>query len=176
MQVRRIVTGHDEHGHSVFLSDGDAPRAKNFQDMPGYGIAHLWATPVGDGDDSDPTVSNGSLIPGPGGTSLLMVSLPPDAIMASPAEPERALAEMLEFLPGLIDVFEKDDPAMHRSPTLDYGVLLEGELWLELDNGEQRLLRAGDVIIQQGTRHAWRNRSSRLAKALFFMVGVGSNP
>lgn len=101
----------------------------------------------------------------------MMVSLPPDTVMAAPIEPERALAEMLEFLPGLIETFEKEDPAMHRMPTLDYGVLLEGELWLELDNGEQRLLQVGDVIIQQGTRHAWRNRSSRPAKALFFMLG-----
>lgn len=58
-----------------------------------------------------------------------MVSLPPDAVMAAPINPERALAEMRESMPGLIDVFESDDPAMHRSPTLDYGILLEGELW-----------------------------------------------
>jgi hypothetical protein len=101
-----------------------------------------------------------------------MVSLPPDTVMAAPIQPERALAEMLEFLPGLIESFEKEDPAMHCTPTLDYGVLLEGELWLELDDGEQRLLQVGDVIIQQSTRHAWRNRSSRPAKALFFMLGL----
>ncbi|MNE76542.1 hypothetical protein D3C80_1727840 [compost metagenome] len=60
---------------------------------------------------------------------------------------------------------------MHKTPTIDYGVLLEGELWLELDNGEQRLIRPGDVVIQNGTRHAWRNKSPHLAKAIFFMVG-----
>lgn len=172
MQVRRIVTGHDEHGHAVFKIDDVAPRSKNFQDMPGYGIAQLWATATDGGSDSDLTAANTSLIPGPGGTSLLMVSLPPDTVMAAPIQPERALAEMLEFLPGLIETFEKEDPAMHCTPTLDYGVLLEGELWLELDNGEQRLLQVGDVIIQQGTRHAWRNRSSRPARALFFMLGL----
>ena len=174
MQVRRVVTGHDEHGRSVFLSDADAPRAKNFQDLPGYGIAQLWATQPGNERDADLTTAGGSLIPGPGGTSLLMVSLPPDTVMAAPRNPERALAEMRESMPGLIDVFEAEDPAMHRSPTLDYGILLEGELWLELDNGEQRLLRAGDVIIQQGTRHAWRNHSEKPAKALFFMVGAAA--
>ncbi|MBX6689845.1 cupin domain-containing protein [Pseudomonas sp. USTB-Z] len=172
MQVRRVVTGHDAHGHSVFVIDDVAPRSKSFQDMPGYGIAQLWATATDGRSDSDLTAANASLIPGPGGTSLLMVSLPPDTVMAAPIQPERALAEMLDFLPGLIESFEKEDPAMHCTPTLDYGVLLEGELWLELDNGEQRLLQVGDVIIQQGTRHAWRNRSSRPARALFFMLGL----
>lgn len=174
MQVRRIVTGHDEQGKSVFLADEPAPRAKSFQDMPGYGIAQLWATQPGGATGNDPTLLGGSLIPGPGGTSLLFVSLPPDSVMAAPIDPQRAVAEMIENLPGLIDIFEAQDPAMHRSPTLDYGLLLEGELWLELDDGEQRLLRPGDVVIQQGTRHAWRNRSQAVAKAVFFMVGAAA--
>ncbi|SDG13307.1 MULTISPECIES: cupin domain-containing protein [Pseudomonadaceae] len=172
MQVRRIVTGHDEQGKAVFLADGPAPRAKNFQDMPGYGIAQLWATQPGSDAGRDLTLAGGSLVPGPGGTSLLFVSLPPDTVMAAPIDPQRAVAEMIENLPGLIDLFEVDDPAMHRSPAIDYGILLEGELWLELDDGEQRLLRPGDVVIQQGTRHAWRNRSQAVAKAVFFMVGA----
>lgn len=174
MKVRRIVTGHDERGKSVFLSDGPAPRAKNFQDMPGYGIAQLWATQPDSYTGSDPTLAGGSLVPGPGGTSMLFVSLPPDTVMAAPTDPQRAVEELIEHLPGLIDLFEVDDPGMHRSPAIDYGLLLEGELWLELDDGEQRLLLPGDVVIQQGTRHAWRNRSQSVAKAVFFMVGVGA--
>ena len=172
MHVRRIVTGHDKQGHSVFVSDTAAPRATNFEDLPGYGIAQLWATEPGQPETHDLTQASGSLIPGPGGTSLLMVSLPPDTVMAAPIDPQRLVAQMIESLPGLLETFEAQDPAMHRSPTLDYGVLLEGELWLELDNGEQRLLKPGDVVIQHGTRHAWRNRSGQVAKALFFMVGT----
>lgn len=121
---------------------------------------------------ADGNPASGSLVPGPGGHSLLLVSFPPDAVMAAPINPQRALAEMSEALPGLLGCFEPEHPGMHRTPTLDYGILLEGELWLELDEGEERLLRAGDVIIQQGTRHAWRNRSQQIAKAAFFMVGV----
>ncbi|GFM57140.1 cupin [Pseudomonas cichorii] len=174
MQVRRVVTGQDEKGRSVFLADGPAPRAINFQDMPGYGIAQLWATQPGSATDTDLTLLGGSLIPGAGGTSLLFVSFPPDTVMAAPIDPQRAVTEMVENLPGLIDIFETQDPAMHRSPTLDYGLLLEGELWLELDDGEQRQLLPGDVVIQQGTRHAWRNRSQATAKAVFFMIGAAS--
>lgn len=174
MEVRRVVTGHSEEGRSVFISDEIAPRAKSFQDIPGYGMAQIWATDPESEGGADLSSMSGSLIPGPGGTSLLMISLPPDSIMAAPTNPQRALAEMMESLPGLIDHFEPENPGMHCTPTLDYGVVLEGEVWLELDDGEQRLLRAGDVVIQQATRHAWRNRSPKPVKALFFMIGARS--
>ncbi|MCY1310380.1 hypothetical protein D9M70_605620 [compost metagenome] len=92
--------------------------------------------------------------------------------MTSPLDPQRAFAQLAEALPGLFDCFEAENPGMHRTPTIDYGVLLEGELWLELDNGEERLVHPGDVVIQNGTRHAWRNKSSNPAKAIFFMIGA----
>lgn len=171
MEVRRVVTGHDEQGRSIFVTDGPAPRHKDFQDLPGHGVAHVWCTSVDQTGEHDSTQLMGSLIPGPGETSLLMVSFPPDAVMASPINPERALGEMAAALPGLFECFEPDQPGMHRTPTIDYGILIEGELWLELDEGHEKLLRAGDVIIQNTTRHAWRNRSQTVAKAAFFMLG-----
>jgi quercetin dioxygenase-like cupin family protein len=75
-------------------------------------------------------------------------------------------------LPGLIESFEPDHPGMHTTATIDYGIILEGEMWLELDNGQSRLVKAGDIVIQNGTRHAWRNKSERIARALFVMIGV----
>jgi hypothetical protein len=179
MQIRRVVTGHDALGNAVFVSDGMAPRAKDFTDIPGHGIAQVWCTegspmlPVS--AVKDLTLLQGSLIPSAGNTSLLAVSFPPDSVMASPLDPKRAFEEMTAALPGLIERFEVEHPGMHRTPTVDYAVLLEGELYLELDNGEQRLLRAGDVVIQNGTRHAWRNKSQRLAKAIFFMLGASTS-
>jgi len=174
MHVRRVVTGHDAQGRSVFVSDAAAPRARNFTDMPGYGIAQVWRndTPTSLGDADDRTLDNGSLIPLPGGASLLMISLAPDAVMAAPLDPARALREMSAAMPGLLACFEAQDPAMHRTPTVDYVVILEGELWLELDDGQQRLMRAGDVVIQNATRHAWRNTSGRVARAAVFMQGL----
>ncbi|MCY1340677.1 hypothetical protein D9M68_343270 [compost metagenome] len=174
MQVRRVVTGHDESGRSVFLSDGPAPRHKDFQDLPGHGVAQIWCSGAGSEENGDPTLLYGSLIPGPGTTSLLMVNFPPDTVMAAPIDPDRALGELFDALPGLFECFEPDQPGMHRTPTIDYGILLEGELWLELDDGQEKLLRAGDVIIQNATRHAWRNRSQAVAKAAFFMVGCST--
>lgn len=178
MQIRRIVTGHDASGRAVFVADGAAPRASDFLDIPGHGIAQLWATsapPQVSATPQDLTQLHGSLIPGVGGTSLLAVSFPPDSVMAAPLDPQRAFEQMAAALPGLFECFEADQPGMHRTPTIDYGVLLEGELWLELDDGEQRLVRAGDVVIQNGTRHAWRNKSAQPAKAIFFMLGAGDS-
>ncbi|HBO3146291.1 TPA: cupin domain-containing protein [Pseudomonas aeruginosa] len=171
MQVRRVVTGHDASGRSVVVADGIAPRHKDFQDFPGHGMAQVWCSGAGE----DPTLPQGSLVPGAGGVSLLMVSFPPDAVMAAPLDPQRAVGEMAEALPGLFECFEPDNPGMHRTPTIDYGILLEGELWLEMDDGQQTLVRAGDVIIQNATRHAWRNRSQQVAKAAFFMHGVSES-
>lgn len=74
-------------------------------------------------------------------------------------------------MPGLGELFEADAPGFHRSDTIDYGVLLEGELTLELDDGE-RVLRQGDVVVQMGTRHAWRNTGNSPARMLFVMVGA----
>ncbi|WP_248800798.1 cupin domain-containing protein [Pseudomonas sp. MWU13-2105] len=170
MQIRRVVTGHDGQGKSVFISDACAPRAKDFSDIPGYGFSLVWLG--GATCDGDQSTLGGSLLPGAGGSSLLMISLPPDAVMAAPLDPQRAFGEMLEELPGLIECFEAEAPGMHRTPTIDYVVLIEGELWLELDDGEERLVRSGEVVIQNGTRHAWRNKSDKVAKAAVFMQGL----
>lgn len=170
MQIRRVVTGHDEQGRSVFVSDASAPRAKDFKDIPGYGFSQVWcsATPA----EADQSQQGGSLLPAAGGSSLLMISLPPDSVMAAPLDPQRAFGEMVEALPGLIECFEPEAPGMHRTPTIDYVVIIEGELWLELDDGQERLVRSGDVVIQNGTRHAWRNKSDKVAKAAVFMQGL----
>lgn len=174
MHIRRVVTGHDAQGRSLFVSDAPAPRAKDFIDMPGYGITQVWCSDAQppQGSAEDRTLEHGPLIPLPGGVSMLMISLPPDSVMAAPLDPARALGEMLAAMPGLIECFEAQDPAMHRTPTVDYVVILEGELWLELDDGQQRRLSVGDVVIQNATRHAWRNTSERVAKAAVFMQGV----
>lgn len=175
MHVRRIVTGHDENGQSVFVYDGPAPRAMDFEDLPGHGFAHLWCTEDTSAPsvpDTDPTTLAKSVVPGPGGAFLSMYSFPPDSVMASPLNPDRAYQQMSENLPGLIERFEPDNPGMHRTPTVDYGVLLSGEIWLELDNGEQRKLNPGDVVIQNSTRHAWRNKSQDTAVMIFCMLGT----
>lgn len=174
MKIRRIVTGHDPQGGAVFVSDGDTPRAVAFRHIPGHAVAQVWATSpdtclpyTGD----DPTVPGGTLVPGPGGTSLLYITFPPDAAMMA-MDPDLAGPELGAALPGLIERFEQDCPGMHMTDSIDYGIVLDGEIWLELDNGAVKQVRKGDVVIQNGTRHAWRNRSDKPATMLFVLVGV----
>jgi mannose-6-phosphate isomerase-like protein (cupin superfamily) len=175
MKIRRIVTGHDEQGNSVFVSDDFAPRAQSFASIPGHAMAQLWSTPalaVLPETGRDPTLDGAALIPPQGGTSIALFDFPPDSVMQNPVDGAQAFGELSAALPGLIESFEPDHPGMHTTATIDYGIILEGEMWLELDNGESRLVKAGDIVVQNGTRHAWRNKSDRVVRALFVMIGV----
>ncbi|BBH34069.1 Cupin domain-containing protein [Pseudomonas sp. 43mfcvi1.1] len=175
MKIRRVVTGLDTMGQSVFISDDTAPRSCSFDSIPGHAMAHLWSTaaqPQILNAQQDPTLEHPSLVPGPGETCLAIYDLPPDTVMHNPTDVGQMVEELGSALPGLFDCFEPEHPGMHTTPTIDYGILLQGELWLELDNGEQKRIQPGDVVIQQGTRHAWRNKSDQVARALFVMVGV----
>lgn len=176
MKIRRIVTGHDGEGSSVFVSDTEAPRAVAFRNVPGHAFAQVWATAAGAAvphHDGDPTLAGGSLVPGPGGTSLLVVAFPPDAVMMSPSfDGAAAGAEMAPALPGLIECFEPASPGMHTTDTVDYGIVLDGDLWLELDHGAEKRVRAGDIVVQNGTRHAWRNRTDKPATVAFVLIGA----
>ncbi|MFT0171464.1 cupin domain-containing protein [Paraburkholderia mimosarum] len=176
MNIRRVVTGHDQDGNSVFLEDGPAPRAVTFDSIPGHAFVQPWTTvadPTLEPRFDDPTLRRASLIPVQGATSLLFVTFPPDNVMASPDfDPVAAGAECASNLPGLAETFEVNEPGMHRTDTIDYAVVLSGEIWLELDGKQEKVLRPNDVVIQNGTRHAWRNKSSSPATVIFFMVGA----
>ena len=176
MSYRRIVTGHSPQGKAVFASDAPAPRSTAFKSIPGFETTLLWETqpgasvPAGAGD---PSVSAPSWVPAPGGTNLMFVSFPPDSVMMSADfDPMAAGAEYMQVLPGLAERFEMESPGMHTTDTVDYGVLIEGELHLELDDGATKKLAPRDVVIQNGTRHAWRNKSDKPATMLFVLVGV----
>lgn len=175
MKIRRIVTGHDEQGKSVFVDDGQAPRAHSFRHFPGHAVAQVWsaaAPPQLPYAGGDPTVAGASLLPPPGGNSLLIVDFPPDAVMTGAADPAAAFGELAAALPGLIATFEPDSPGMHTTDSVDYAIVLSGDMWLELDDGAARQVMAGDVVVQHGTRHAWRNRSDSVARVAFMMTGA----
>lgn len=176
MKIRRIVTGHDAHGSAVFVSDGDAPRAQLFKHIPGHAFAQVWSTAPGaalPAAAGDPTTAGGSVVPLAGGSSLLVVTFPPDSVMMDPAMDHAAAgAELAAALPGLIECFEMDHPGMHTTASIDYGIVLSGELWLELDHGAVKQVGPGDIVVQQGTRHAWRNRGSEPATVAFVLLGA----
>jgi quercetin dioxygenase-like cupin family protein len=104
-----------------------------------------------------------------------LFELPPESRRAAappPADREAGLAESDERLPGAAAHFEPDQPGMHTTATIDFEVVLDGEVWLELDDGAEVHLRRGDTVVQNGTRHRWRNKGDAPARVAGFMVGA----
>jgi hypothetical protein len=170
---RRIVT-RNVNGESEVQSD-EYMQAYEFKTVPGYEHTLIWL------NAATPDLSNeqrferypDSVVPGPGGTGLHFVTFPPDSVFADPSfDGAAARDETLIRLRGLADHFEKEDPGMHKTNTVDYAVVYDGEIWLELDDSETLHLKRGDVVVQNGTRHAWRNKGSKPVTMLFFLNGA----
>ena len=170
---RRVVTTNVD-GKSVVQSD-EQMQAYEFKSVPSYEHTLVWVNP------STPDLREeqrferypDSVVPGPGGTSLHFVTYPPNSVFADPSfDGEAARREALIRLRGLADHFEKEDPAMHKTNTVDYAVVYDGEIWLELDDGKTVHLKKGDVVVQNGTRHAWRNKGTAPVTMLFFLNGA----
>lgn len=177
MQIRRVVAGRDSEGKAVVLSDEAAPCTKNFASLPGFSSTLLWATPavpkLRTGHASDPTTEATSVVPEGGETRILMVTFPPDTEMArAEFDPIAFAAEFQAASPGLAEKFEPEHPGMHTTDSIDYDVVLEGEVTLELDDGVEVLLKRHDVSVQHGNRHAWRNKTDRPATMLFVLIGA----
>ena len=172
--LRRIVTGHSEAGRSIIALDSAPPRTDAFRYIPGMVSRLIWATTANQQlpfDGVDPTPKLWSFVPAPGETRMLVITFPPDTVFASTEfDPGAAVAENLTVSPGLAELFEPD--GMHKTPTVDFGVVLDGEIWLELDDGYETRLSCHDVFVQNGTRHAWRNKSERPATVAVVLIGA----
>jgi mannose-6-phosphate isomerase-like protein (cupin superfamily) len=176
MRTQCVVTGHDAQGRSCVISAGPIAGDQAFVHSPGFSAAVFWQTdaqPQIGGEPQAALAQITSVLPGPNGTSAMLVTFPPASEnVPTAAEQQAAGEEMAARLPGLAQAFEADAPGFHRTDTIDYGVLLEGELTLVLDEGENTRLKAGDVVVQMGTRHAWRNTGNSPARVMFVMVGA----
>ena len=170
---RRVVTGIS-NGRSVFISDGPAPNAHVYGSVPGHLTSVLYATsakpslPQSHAEQAPPQIL---ITPEPGQTKLMIVVFPPDSVFAT-VDPAAAIEEQAIHIPGLIQAFEPDAPGMHTTDTIDYDIVLDGEVWLELDDGAETLLKQGDVVVQCGTRHAWRNKGDKPATMCFVLIGA----
>lgn len=173
--TRRLVTFVDDQGKSRFLALEEAPRVADFAATPGMRTSLLWATdaaPALPCRPNDPAPGLASFHPGPGGSVFLILTLPPDAVYAAPGfDPVAAAAEQLRLSPGIADRMEQDAPGFHTTSTIDYVILLSGEVWLALDE-EERRLAPGDTVIQIGARHAWQNRSNAPATLAVVLLGA----
>jgi quercetin dioxygenase-like cupin family protein len=177
--MRRIVTGITNEGKSVVVSDGPSPRSHDFVHIPGHSSTIIWTT---DGNEVAPTPGEDrtlelkSILPAPGATILTRIQFPPESVFTSlDFDPSAAEAEQREHSPGLLELFEEHAfSPYHTTPTIDYLIILEGELVLLLDDNCEIVSHAGDIIVQNGVRHGWANRSDRTASMIGVMVGVKS--
>jgi mannose-6-phosphate isomerase-like protein (cupin superfamily) len=142
--------------------------------LPGWAFLALWGgdeTPVVPGDRAQPKGT--AYFPPPGGFRMHFSTVPPEgADPPADLDPDEGAAEIERLLPGLLAHMEPDDPGMHTTDTIDLEVILSGEVILELDNGAERRLRAGDTVVQNGTRHRWRNPGLQPCLMAIFMVGA----
>jgi len=177
MKVRRVTTGHDVHGKAIFVSDA-AVDAETVGLMPGAEFHKLWGAdhPPGFPDSGAPPAYTG-YFPPLGGYRFMMFSVPPEAGAHKVSGDKQALVgEMQTRLPGLMEHMERSNPGMHTTDTVDFEYIISGEVWLELDDGATMHLRAGDTVVQNGTRHAWRNKGSQTCHIVVFMLGVVRSP
>jgi mannose-6-phosphate isomerase-like protein (cupin superfamily) len=169
MGIRRVVTGH-RNGKAVFVSDGKV-EPLTMAALPGTEFWRLWGAdtaPHFPDEGSEP--AQPTYFPPVGGFRFGIVTVAPAA--APGASDAAALAELEAKLPGLLAYTEPDEPGMHTTATIDFEVLLSGELVLELDDGAEVTLRPGDTVVQNGTRHRWINRSSEPAQFAVFICGA----
>lgn len=169
MRIRRVVT-EVRDGKAVIASDTGVDDG-GFAAIPGFAVATLWGTQ----GTPQPTEGNPALptvLPPRGGSRFMIVSFPPDSVFADPGfDGAAAEAEQGARLGDLAAAFEPDAPGMHRTDTVDYAIVLSGTPVLELDDGATVALAPGDTVIQQATRHAWRNPGATPATIAFIMLG-----
>lgn len=171
--MRQIITGHDAEGSAIFLSS-DQVVPTEIAMIPGYKTFELWSTSSArQVPHFGPFPGVPSYFPDKDGAVFRIIVFPPVADGATDIDAsEESIAEIQEKLPGFIEHLEMENPGMHTTDSIDFGIVLQGEIHLELDNGAERCVRAGDCVIQNGTRHAWRNRSGKPVTMAFILLGA----
>ena len=174
--TRRIVTGHDAQGKAIIQQDGPVPRYQRIGGESGPMFHEIWnttSTPVPiDAASGEPTEEGIRLAPPKNGTRIRVLDIPPDGDKLDNVSPEEARAHFAEVGAGDASSHTGEGSRhahMHRTETIDYGIVLEGELVLIVDEGET-ICRAGDIIIQRGTNHGWANRTDRNCRIAFILI------
>ena len=159
-RVRRVLTGHDADGRSTFIADGEAPNVKEMPSFPGLALTDLWETkgaPASNEGDADAAERPIHLEPPKNGTILRIVEFPPDS--SRPKDSDGA-AGFKAIGASHAQDRRSSDPMMHKTATVDYIIVLKGEIYAVMETGE-KLLRAGDILVQRGTNHSWSVRGNK---------------
>jgi len=172
--IRRVVTGHDPQGDAIIALDGPLPTVFELAHIPVTVFHEVWSTegaPVPVGNGPDPSIGPLRLPPPKLGTRIRFVDIPPDTedfLRQGAARMRDAFAEIGDAAASTVKP-NSPHPLMHRTESVDYGIVISGEMTLVLDKVET-LLKAGDVVVQRGTNHAWANRSGKPCRMLFILV------
>jgi hypothetical protein len=175
MAYRRFVTGHDATGKSVFILKDAVPATRGV----GSGatrVTELWetdATPADNSGEADAAVHDFRLPPPAGGSIFRIVEYPPDAERIGMLRGNVAHDDAGEGYTR--DFAHARHPGFHKTATIDYAVVLNGEIYALMDEGEE-LMRAGDVLVQRGTNHAWSNRTSETVSIAFVLIDAKPVP
>ena len=177
--VRRVVTGHDEQGRSVIISDEASPHVKENPVQQGRGLTDLWRTfdaPANNLGNADAAATDVVLNPPPGGSVFRFFQVLPERDQADLSWEERQRIADNVFS-GMGAAHNRDPdarhPGMHTTETVDYIILLDGDVSLLLDEGEVRL-NPFDVVVQRGTNHSWVNHGD--APALLAAILLDAVP
>ncbi|WP_428391642.1 cupin domain-containing protein [Lichenicoccus sp.] len=158
-RFRRVVTGLDQHGRSCIVFDGEAACVAEMASMPGLALTDVWettTTPANNSGIDDAVERPVRLEPPAGGSLFRIVEFPPDSAWRDGADAGAAFASI-----GSHDAHDEtsSDPMMHKTATIDYIVVLSGEMHAVLEAGET-LLKPGDLFVQRGTVHSWSVRGT----------------
>jgi mannose-6-phosphate isomerase-like protein (cupin superfamily) len=175
-EIRRVITGIDEHGRSAFVSDEIVP-AKIPPTLGGNRVFDLF------GSDATPTVPNSGEVEkglrffptNPDGYRFVLFSMPPQHEVTVPEDADAAWAETERLTPGMGDAVS-DASGMHYTATVDLEFIVQGEVTLTLDSGETKVLKAGDSLIQCGANHAWSNQGTETVIILLTFIGAKLDP
>jgi hypothetical protein len=172
-RIRRVLTGHDSDGKSIIMTDGIAPNILEMTSMPGLALTDLWETkgaPASNDGQADAAARQVHLEPPKNGTILRIVEFPPDTQWRQSANAREAFDSIGA---GHAPDRHSADPMMHKTATVDYIIVLKGEIWAIMDKGEV-LLKAGDILVQRGTNHSWSVRTN--APCIIAAVLVSASP
>lgn len=172
-RIKRYVTGHNKDGKAIVTYDDFAPNAVPLKGWPGAGVTEIWVTgemPVDNMGESDQSLRPLQHDPTPNGTIFRVVEIPPESKSAIDTE---ATFAQLGSGNKPRDEDKAKHPTMHKTNSVDYLVVISGEMWMIMEEGEV-LLEAGDCIVQRGTNHAWKNTSDK--PCLLAAVLVDAHP
>jgi len=173
--MRRVVTGHDASGRAVVLFDGESPHRFVLEKAGGLRLTEMWETrgsPADNSGSGDAGDHERRIEPVGAGSVFRVIEYPPDRERLKTLDPDRFFHAMGA---KAADAATRRHPGMHRTNTIDYCVILSGEIWAVLDDSEV-LLRAGDVLVQRGTNHAWSNRTEEPCLIAFVLIAAEPAP